>query len=146
MEKITFRHYIQFLFIASLVYLFGAGLYWGYVWYMSKTPVYCGKIFKKISSIQTHKSSSTNEFIFVIDFEKIGRDEVNVTASTYVSHNEGDTVCFEMRNRNTSLSDVLKGCIVFISYGIVVIAFILGCISSINWIFTGDFELPKSDF
>lgn len=146
MDKITFRDYVRFLFIAGLGYLFCAGLYWGYVFYKSEDPIYCGKIYRKISSIQTHKSSSTNEFIFVIDFEKIGRDEVNVSASTYVSHNEGDTVCFKMQDHDMTLGILLKGIMVFISYAIVFILFVLFCIASIRWMFYGEFDLPKDDF
>jgi|WetSurMetagenome_2_1015567.scaffolds.fasta_scaffold967125_1 hypothetical protein len=133
------KYALRFILIGSAICLFIMGLYWGWVGLGYKEKVYCGKIYKKISSIEVHKSSATNEFIFVIDFP-YGRDEVDVSASTYVSHKEGETVCFNLKDRD-SLDRKYEGKGIllvfwgFICWAVVVIASIVGICKLIGWIF-----------
>lgn len=135
------KYPLRFILIGSLTIFFMAGLSWGWDELPPPQKTYCGKIYKKISSIEVHKSSATNEFIFVMDYP-FGRDEINVTASTYVSHKEGDTVCFELNDRDSLANKwegkgfllVFWGAICWIV--IIIFAIVLLCYA-IGWVFKG---------
>lgn len=143
------RRTVFFIFLFAL-FLNGVWVAWSAYkrnFIDSTKKQFCGKLFAKISSIEHHKSSSSNEFIFVVDFENRGRRDLEVTASTYVSHKEGDRVCFTLaideNSRNITLMEILNGINAVASCLILVILAFCLILASCRWFVYGEFDLPE---
>jgi len=64
------------------------------------TQQHCGKITYKGSYDQMHKYSSHHTFIFVVDIDGKGKQDYDVSASTWTSYEVGDRICFNpLRNK-----------------------------------------------
>jgi len=107
----------------------------------------CGTITFKGSYEQSHKYSSSIEFVLVVNYDGIGKRDVDVTASTWSSHSVGDRICFIERVRPPD--NFYYGFVVLMIGGITLFVGCLGLIFlfviGIGWIFTGRYVFKSND-
>ena len=112
----------------------------------------CGVITFKGNRDQVNKHSTNVEFILVVNYDDVGKKDVEVTASTWSSHNVGDRICFISTKPLASFGG---GVIGFINAGvgmitavIVFMVIVFLCLDVIVWMFSGKFYFfnPNSNF
>lgn len=54
------------------------------------------ELIRDLLRIRQGKYSATDEYVLIIDFEKIGRQELHVSRNTFFSKEENDNVCFTL--------------------------------------------------
>lgn len=101
---------------------------------INSEPVYrSGLITWKGSTEEANKHSSRINFIFVVDFDKIGKEDAYVSASTYSSYSVGDRISLP-KYRSIGLN-IIPAVITILIFGVFLI-----CIAAetIYWIITGE--------
>jgi len=134
------RKILRGITIFLLGFLFFQGLFWGYdmIGNDSLDERCCGKIFKKITSVEIGKYTASDKFIMVIDFDDRGRRDLEVSASTFVSHSEGDRLCFSLRKEfKTNIEAIIVFCkmiVALVSYIVLVLGIIILAYNGICWL------------
>jgi hypothetical protein len=110
----------------------------------------CGTITFKGNRDQVNKHSTSVEFILVVDYDNVGKKDVEVTASTWSSYNVGDRICFISHKPLASFGGGIVGfinvAIGMITAFVIVVIIVFACLDAIIWLFRGKIYFFNSDF
>jgi hypothetical protein len=129
--------------IGFLIFFYVKGTYIGYKMATEKEKSFCGTIQNKVVETYYHKSSGSTDYFLLINFEGVGRHDVEVARTTYFKFNEGDRICFTFDadhfnpDRHGFKNTMYEMWGVFVGYvfnGVILIALL---VIFIGWIFTG---------
>lgn len=135
------KEVLRYLVLAFALYVILIGYYWSFKYFFNEEADkrYCGNVWKKVPELQVSKSSSHIDYILIIDFEIIGRREINVTRATYFEKAEGDNICFTFDvtryEKPETGWDALKEFWAFMVLLCSGIGIIVGIVVGIMWIF-----------
>lgn len=100
------KEFTRYSFIVSLILLYGYAT-WCIQYELSHliSVQKCGVITYKDKNIHGYSKHSYTEYIFVVDYETYGKEDITVNPSTYSSFNIGDHVCFTYTLQDPKISD-----------------------------------------